>query len=116
MQGSGAARLHVEIEVAELLPGDRGALGRRLYALTQSRIHVLITRGFLRSLARLDLAESRMGDADGLRRRAGGRALRRRYPRSAASLARSWVARMRRIVPERVRMTSDSVVAPPALG
>ena len=29
--------------------------------LTQSRIHVLITNGFLRSLARLDLAESKVG-------------------------------------------------------
>ena len=38
------------------------------------------------------------------------------YPRSAASFARSCVALMRRIVPERVRITSDSVVAPPALG
>ena len=38
------------------------------------------------------------------------------YPRSAASFARSCVALIRRIVPERVRITSDSVVAPPALG
>jgi hypothetical protein len=38
------------------------------------------------------------------------------YPRSAASFARSCVALIRRIVPERVRITSDSVLAPPALG
>ncbi len=40
----------------------------------------------------------------------------RSYPRSAASFARSCVALIRRIVPERVRITSDSVLAPPALG
>jgi len=34
----------------------------------------------------------------------------------ALSLARSCVARIRLIVPERERVTSDSVVAPPALG
>lgn len=52
-------RLHVEVEVANFYP----ALGIHLwfYNLTQSRIHVLVTRGFLRSLARLDLARSRVG-------------------------------------------------------
>jgi hypothetical protein len=54
-------RLHVEIEVANFYPSIASGLGRRLYELTQSRIHVLITHGFLRSLARLDLAESRVG-------------------------------------------------------
>ena len=39
-------------------------LGAPLYKLTQSRLHVLITHGFLRSLARLDLAESRVGRFD----------------------------------------------------
>ena len=32
-----------------------------VYAVTQSRIHVLVTYGFLRSLAKLDLEESRIG-------------------------------------------------------
>lgn len=36
-------------------------LGRWLYENTQSRIHVIVTHGFLRSLAKLDLAESRVG-------------------------------------------------------
>ncbi len=31
------------------------------YAVTQSRIHVLVTYGFLRSLAKLDLEESKIG-------------------------------------------------------
>jgi hypothetical protein len=55
------SRLHVEVEVANFYPSIASGFGRRLYNLTQSRIHVLITHGFLRSLARLDLAESRVG-------------------------------------------------------
>jgi len=54
-------RLHVEIEVANFYPSIASGLGRWLYELTQSRIHVLITHGFLRSLERLDLAESKVG-------------------------------------------------------
>ena len=46
-------------------PGGRGgALGRLarwFYAVTQLRIHVIVTHGFLRSLARLDLEPSVVG-------------------------------------------------------
>jgi hypothetical protein len=45
-------------------PGTRGLLGRIMrafYRATQSRLHVLVTHGFLRSLARLDLARSAVG-------------------------------------------------------
>ena len=42
-------------------PAIANALSNRLYASTQSSIHVLVTHGFLRSLARLDLAQSRTG-------------------------------------------------------
>ena len=55
------ARLHVEVEVANFYPSIASGLSRRLYNITQSRIHVIVTYGFLRSLARLDLAESRVG-------------------------------------------------------
>ncbi len=55
------ARLHVEVEVANFYPAIAAGLGRRLYNATQSRIHVTVTHGFLRSLARLDLAPSRVG-------------------------------------------------------
>jgi hypothetical protein len=55
------ARLHVEVEVANFYPAIAFGLSRRLYNATQSRIHVLVTNGFLRSLARLDLAPSRVG-------------------------------------------------------
>jgi len=55
------ARLHVEVEVANFYPSIASRLSRRVYDETQSRIHVIITYGFLRSLAHLDLAESRVG-------------------------------------------------------
>lgn len=54
-------RLHVEIEVANFYPSIASRLSRRVYELTQSRIHVIVTHAFLRSLARLDLAESKVG-------------------------------------------------------
>jgi hypothetical protein len=59
--GAQRARLHVEMVVANYYPAIAFGLSRRIYDATQSHIHVLITHGFLRSLARLDLAESRVG-------------------------------------------------------
>jgi hypothetical protein len=60
-QADGWARLHVEVEVANFHPAIATRLGKRVYNATQARIHVFVTNGFLRSLARLDLAESRVG-------------------------------------------------------
>jgi hypothetical protein len=60
-EGAPHACLHVEIEVAGFYPAIASRLGRRVYGATQSKIHVIITHRFLRSLARLDLAESRVG-------------------------------------------------------
>jgi hypothetical protein len=57
----GHVPLHVEVEVANFYPAIASGLSLRLYNATQSRIHVIVTYGFLRSLARLDLAESRVG-------------------------------------------------------
>jgi len=57
----GRAILHVEVEVANFYPSLASGIGGWFYANTQSRIHVIVTHGFLRSLARLDLAESRVG-------------------------------------------------------
>jgi hypothetical protein len=54
------ARLHVEVEVANFYPSISSRLSRRVYNATQSRIHVIVTYGFLRSLARLNLAESKV--------------------------------------------------------
>jgi hypothetical protein len=62
---AGSAResetVHIEVAVLSFYPAIANALGPRLYAATQAAIHVLVTHGFLRSLARLDLAESRTG-------------------------------------------------------
>ena len=60
-QPDGRTVLHVEVEVANFYPTLAFRIGRWFYANTQSRIHVIVTHGFLRSLARLDLAESRVG-------------------------------------------------------
>jgi hypothetical protein len=55
------AHVHVEVEVANFYPALASAVARWFYSATQSRIHVIVTHGFLRSLARLDLAESVVG-------------------------------------------------------
>jgi hypothetical protein len=54
-------QVHVEVEVANFYPAIAHRLSRFVYTQTQSRIHVIVTHGFLRSLASLDLAESRVG-------------------------------------------------------
>jgi hypothetical protein len=58
---AGEARVHIEVEVANFHPAIASGFGRRVYNATQAKIHVFVTHGFLRSLARLDLAESRVG-------------------------------------------------------
>lgn len=55
------ARVRVEVEVANFYPALASGVARWFYSATQSRIHVIVTHGFLRSLARLDLAESVAG-------------------------------------------------------
>jgi hypothetical protein len=57
----GSVIVHVEVEVANFFPAIASTVGRWFYTHTQSRMHVLVTHGFLRSLARLDLAESKVG-------------------------------------------------------
>ena len=54
-------KLHVEVEVANFYPAIATWFTRFVYSNTQSRIHVVVTHGFLRSLARLDLEESAVG-------------------------------------------------------
>ena len=59
-------RLRLSAEVRNFYPWVRGSgrfarFGTWLYSQTQLRIHVLVTQGFLRSLARLDLPPSRVG-------------------------------------------------------
>jgi len=57
--------LHIEVEVANFYPAISG-ISEWIYTNTQSRIHVLVTYGFLRSLACLDLAPSRVGRFEGI--------------------------------------------------
>jgi len=63
VESNGSARVHVEVEVANFHPAIATRLGKRVYNATQAKIHVFVTNGFLRSLARLDLAESRVGNS-----------------------------------------------------
>jgi hypothetical protein len=57
----GLARAHVEVEVANFYPAISVWVARWFYRATQARVHVLVTHGFLRSLARLELEESTVG-------------------------------------------------------
>jgi hypothetical protein len=57
----GRAKLHIEVEVANFYPSIAASFGVPVYKRTQSVIHVLVTHAFLRSLARLELAESKVG-------------------------------------------------------
>jgi hypothetical protein len=57
----GRAKLRIDVEVANFYPAIAAGLSRPVYKATQSFLHVLVTHAFLRSLATLDLAESRMG-------------------------------------------------------
>ena len=59
--GPGHERIRIEVEVANFYPAIASAFSLPVYRATQSRIHVIVTHGFLRSLARLDLAQSRVG-------------------------------------------------------
>ncbi|HKH19269.1 MAG TPA: hypothetical protein VKA57_17215 [Solirubrobacteraceae bacterium] len=58
------ARLHVEVEIASFYPAIAFRIARWVYANTQSRIHVLVTHGFLRSLEKLELEQSAVGRFD----------------------------------------------------
>jgi hypothetical protein len=57
----GFATVHVTVEIASFYPAIAVWFARWFYANTQSRIHVLVTHGFLRSLASLKLEPSRVG-------------------------------------------------------
>jgi hypothetical protein len=56
----GYGRLHIEVEVANFYPALARPF-RWFYVNTQSRIHVIVTHGFLKRLARLELEESAVG-------------------------------------------------------
>ncbi|MCW3016995.1 MAG: NAD-dependent epimerase/dehydratase family protein [Solirubrobacterales bacterium] len=57
----GLERVNVEVEVANFYPQVAHWLSKFVYTNTQSRIHVLVTYGFLRRLLRRELDESVTG-------------------------------------------------------
>jgi hypothetical protein len=57
----GRQRVLIELEVANFYPAIAAGFSVPVYEVTQSAIHVLVTHAFLRSLARLDLAKSKVG-------------------------------------------------------
>lgn len=59
--GGGQARIRVEVEVANFYPAIAAGFSTPVYEVTQNAIHVLVTHAYLRSLANLDLAQSKVG-------------------------------------------------------
>jgi hypothetical protein len=53
--------LLIEVEVANFYPSISVGFSEPVYEMTQSAVHVLVTHAFLRSLANLDLARSKVG-------------------------------------------------------
>ena len=47
--------------MANFYPSIAVGFSMPVYEMTQSAVHVLVTHAFLRSLAKLELAESRVG-------------------------------------------------------
>jgi len=57
----GVRKLKIELGVTNFYPSIAAGFSTPVYKVTQSVIHVLVTHSFLRSLADLELAESRIG-------------------------------------------------------
>jgi hypothetical protein len=57
----GKEDLLIEVDVANFYPSIAVGFSMPVYEMTQSAVHVLVTHAFLRSLAKLDLAESKIG-------------------------------------------------------
>jgi hypothetical protein len=55
------ARLRIEVEVANFYPAIAARFSMPVYRATQAFVHVLVTHAFLRSLATLELKESKVG-------------------------------------------------------
>ncbi len=53
--------IRIEVEVANFYPAIAAGFSTPVYEMTQSAIHVLVTHAYLRSLANLRLARSRVG-------------------------------------------------------
>lgn len=57
----GRCRVRIGVEVANFYPSIAQSFSAPVYEATQSSIHVLVTHAFLRSLAKLDLAQTKVG-------------------------------------------------------
>lgn len=60
-RSDGQEDLLIEVEVANFYPSISVGFSEPVYEMTQSAVHVLVTHAFLRSLAKLDLARSKIG-------------------------------------------------------
>ncbi|MFZ0089878.1 MAG: hypothetical protein WAL63_10250 [Solirubrobacteraceae bacterium] len=60
-RADGYEDLLIEVEVANFYPSIAVGFSMPVYEMTQSVVHVLVTHAFLRSLAKLDLAPSKVG-------------------------------------------------------
>jgi len=58
---NGPVMVRIEVEVANFYPAIAVGFSMPVYEATQSAIHVLVTHAYLRSLANLDLAKSKVG-------------------------------------------------------
>jgi len=56
-----ASQVRIQVEVANFYPAIAAGFSILVYEMTQSAIHVLVTHAFLRSLATLELEESKVG-------------------------------------------------------
>jgi hypothetical protein len=62
----GSAKVSISVEVANFYPSIAHGFSAPVYRMTQAVIHVLVTHAFLRSLAKLPLAQSKVGRLRGL--------------------------------------------------
>jgi hypothetical protein len=60
-QPDGRVQLLIEVEVANFYPSIAKRFSTPVYEMTQSVVHVLVTHAFLRSLAKLDFKQSKVG-------------------------------------------------------
>jgi hypothetical protein len=65
-QADGRAQVTIEVEVANFYPSIARGFSTPVYEMTQAAVHVLVTHAFLRSLAKLRLAQSKVGRLRGL--------------------------------------------------
>jgi hypothetical protein len=65
-QADGSAQVTIEVEVANFYPSIARGFSTPVYEMTQAAVHVLVTHAFLRSLAKLRLAQSKVGRLRGL--------------------------------------------------